>query len=69
MSDETRDALMRIDTHEKVYAERYGNIWEKLSSIETQFATVHQRFNTISTRMWLAVAGALLMFMLSRTSH
>lgn len=51
------EALARIDTHEKVCAERYGNIWTKLGSIETQFSTVHARFNTISNRMWGAVAG------------
>lgn len=55
MSD--NEALARIDTHEKVCAERYGNIWDKLGSIERQFATVHTRFNSISNRMWAAVAG------------
>lgn len=58
MVDEATNAAMahmKIEHHEKVCAERYGNIWDRLGSIETQFSTMHDRFNTISNRMWIAV--------------
>lgn len=67
---ESRDMEARalLNTHEKVCAERYGNIWEALKDIKadmqadrvarsTSDATVHARFNTISGRMWAAVVG------------
>lgn len=68
MSD-ARDAEAhhKIDTHEKVCAERYGNIWEALKGIRADMtadrtaraeaeAVIHGRFNTISNRMWAALA-------------
>lgn len=59
MADDLNSAMahMKIDTHEKVCAERYGNIWDKLNSIETQFSTIHERINTTSNRMWIAVSS------------
>jgi len=62
------DARALINTHEKVCAERYGNLWEavkglrqdlqaaRVSNAESQ-AAIHNRFNTVSNRMWAAVAG------------
>lgn len=57
--DQSRDseAHNKMDTHEKVCAERYGNIWAKLSSFESQFSIIHERFNTMSNRMWIFVGG------------
>lgn len=63
-------ALHRIETHEKVCAERYGNIWEALKGIRADMSAdratraaadqvVHTRFNTMSNRMWAALAAAL----------
>jgi hypothetical protein len=43
----------RIDTHEKVCAERYGNINQQLVSL-------HDRLNAMSNRMW-AAAGAMML--------
>lgn len=68
----------RLETHEKVCAERYGNIWDALKDIKssmqadriahaTSDAATHTRFNTISNRMWAAVfsvcAGAIMAMM------
>lgn len=61
-------ARAKLDTHEKVCAERYGNIWSALNDIKGDLqadrsarassdASVHERFNSISTRMWAAVAS------------
>lgn len=55
--DDASAALTRIDTHEKICAERYGNLWAKLVSMETQFTVIHVRFNTISNRMWAGLAA------------
>ncbi len=56
MSDPGVEALHRIEGHEKVCVERYGNIWSAVSRIEAgQLAnaqTQHDRFNIISNRMW-----------------
>lgn len=70
MSDSVRDheAHFKIDTHEKVCAERYGNLWESLKRVERDMAadraaraasdaTAHARFNVISNRMWLFLAA------------
>lgn len=61
----------RLDTHEKICTERYGNIWDALKDIKADMQAdrvaratldkaVHDRFNAISGRMWAAVAGALI---------
>lgn len=86
---EARDseAHHKIDTHEKVCAERYGNIWEALKGIRADMSTdraaratadqvVHDRFNTVSNRMWAALAavsaasiagiGALAFYLMTR---
>lgn len=42
----------RLDSHEKVCTERYGNINDKLVAMD-------MRFNTISNRMWAAACGLL----------
>lgn len=68
--DAARDieAHHKIDTHEKVCAERYGNLWEAVKRIESGMAAdrvsraagdhaTHDRFNTISNRMWWAMAA------------
>ena len=63
-----REAHHKIDTHEKLCAERYGAVWSALQDIKRDMsndrtarastdAIIHTRFNTISTRMWAAVAG------------
>lgn len=57
-----------LDAHEKVCVERYGNIWDALKDIKAQMnadriarataeSLVHERFNTISGRMWAALAS------------
>lgn len=59
MGEETIDAQARAELqgHIDVCTERYGNIWDKLGSIERQFSDVHNRFNLISNRMWSLVVG------------
>lgn len=63
-----REAHHKIDSHEKVCTERYGAIWTALQDIKRDMsvdrsarasndAVIHNRFNTISNRMWVAVAG------------
>jgi hypothetical protein len=48
------EARAKMDTHEKVCAERYG-------SINQQLVTLHQRLNGMSDRMWAAAGGTILM--------
>lgn len=70
MSDAMRDheAHHKIDAHERVCSERYGNLWEAVKRIERNQETdrasraaldqaTHARFNTISNRMWLFLAA------------
>ncbi len=70
MTDTVRDAEAhhKIDTHEKVCSERYGAVWTALQDIKRDMSNdrssraasdtvIHDRFNTISNRMWLAVTG------------
>lgn len=70
MTDPARDheAHHKIDTHEKVCAERYGNLWAAVQRMEHSMETdrasraasdqaTHARFNTISNRMWLFLAA------------
>lgn len=52
VEDHQMPALHRIDTHEKVCAERYG-------SINQQLITLHARLNSMSNRMWAAAMGTL----------
>ena len=63
MADDAQLALHRIDTHEKVCTERYGNVWQGLADLKADVASVqasvtasntqhHDRFNTLSARMW-----------------
>lgn len=46
------EAHARIDSHEAVCAYR----WE---SVEKQLATLHDRLNAMSNRMWAAAGGLL----------
>lgn len=61
--DQIYSAHAKIDGHEKICAERYGHIDEKLTSlrsmIEAQGTVFHERLNTISNRMWGAACGTL----------
>lgn len=64
-------AHAKIDTHEKVCAERYGNINQSIirlqQQIEAQGAAFHARLSTVSTRMWVfvgAVATAAVLMLL-----
>jgi len=56
-----------LTAHEKVCTERYGNIWDALKDIKSSLQAeriarasaekvIHDRFNTISNRMWAALA-------------
>ncbi|MDP1906966.1 MAG: hypothetical protein Q8K85_01600 [Hyphomicrobium sp.] len=47
-------AHSRVDAHEGVCAERYGNI-------NQQLITLHERLNAMSNRMWAAAAGLILL--------
>lgn len=53
----------RQDSHEKVCAERMGNLNEKMiglaAAITKMAESADDRFNTISNRMWGVIAGAL----------
>lgn len=64
------EARARLETHERVCTERYGNIRSALGEIRENMRedrvtkaaaekSIHDRFNAISGRMWAAVAGAL----------
>lgn len=59
----TESAHARVDTHEGVCAERYGNINQQLvmlrAAMAAQATDFHGRFNTLSSRMW-AAAGAMI---------
>lgn len=69
MTDRTADQVEgRLDTHEKVCTERYGNIWDALKDLKntanadrisraSSDQSIHDRFNAISARMWTAVAS------------
>jgi len=49
-------AHSRIEGHERVCAERYGNI-------NQQLITLHERLNAMSNRMWVAACGLIVMAM------
>lgn len=53
----------RIDTHEKVCAERYDAINKGLSELKMQLANGqtqnHDRFNSLSSRMWTLLSASL----------
>lgn len=55
------DAHHKIDTHEKVCAERYGNLWSAVERIErtilAHYATSDTRLTAMSNRMWALVVG------------
>ncbi len=55
------EAHHKIDAHEKVCAERYGNLWEAVKRIEatllTHNATADTRMTALSNRMWALVIG------------
>ena len=63
MAEGPRDheAHFKIDTHEKVCAERYGNLWEAVKRIEATLlshnATADHRLTALSNRMWALVIG------------
>jgi hypothetical protein len=58
-------AHARVDAHEGVCAERYGNINQQLVMLRAQLATqatdFHGRFNTLSNRMWVAAGGLIVL--------
>lgn len=55
------EAHFKIDSHEKVCAERYGNLWEAVKRIEATLlshnATADTRMTALSNRMWALVIG------------
>lgn len=55
------DAHAKIDSHEKVCAERYGNINQQLMAMNA-------RFDSISSRMWAAAVGSLAMVVVGLAS-
>lgn len=63
MSDEIIDRTARAEMaqHNALCAERYGSLWTAVRELRDEMrsrdAIQHTRFNTISNRMWLAVAG------------
>lgn len=59
------NAHSRIDTHERVCSERYGNINQQMmqtkEAINALSTQMHERLNTLSSRQWqgnIAVLGA-----------
>lgn len=60
-----RNALHKIDKHEAVCTERYGNIDNKLNLATNQVAAlgiqVHGRLDGIMRLMWTAVGSALIL--------
>jgi hypothetical protein len=52
----TYAAQAKLDTHEKVCAERYA-------SINQQLVTLHARLEAMSNRMWAAAGGAILVLL------
>lgn len=57
MAEPTVDRVdARVDAHEKVCAERYGNI-------NQQLVTLHERLNAMSNRMWAAAAGSIVILL------
>lgn len=70
MTDETIDHSARSDLqgHMDVCTERYGNLWSAIKDLKESVnadriaragadALTHQRFNTISNRMFTIVCG------------
>ena len=62
MADRDNEAHFKIDTHEKVCAERYGNLWLAVQRIESTLlsnnASADTRMTALSNRMWALVVGA-----------
>jgi hypothetical protein len=56
MSDRStiESAHARVDTHEGICAQRYGNI-------NQQLLTLHARLDAMSNRMWAAACGLIVM--------
>lgn len=56
-----QEAHHKIDSHEKVCAERYGNLWTAIQRIETTLTTHHAsndvRLTAMSNRMWMLLAS------------
>lgn len=50
-------ANARLELHEAVCAERLKSIMAGMGQLSVQMAAVHDRLNTVSSRMWLAVTG------------
>lgn len=50
-------ANARLELHEAVCAERYAGILAALERAAIQSAALHDRLNTVSSRMWLAVTA------------
>ena len=63
MTEISRDheAHFKIETHEKVCAERYGNLWSAVQRIEATIlahnAASDTRLTALSNRMWALVIG------------
>jgi hypothetical protein len=49
-------AHAKLETHEKICAERYANI-------NHQLATLHSRLDAMSNRMWAAAAGSIVILL------
>jgi hypothetical protein len=64
MAEHTPESVAaKLDTHEKVCTERYGNINDKLVGITDRLNTMdvgqNARFNALSNRLWGAAGGAI----------
>jgi hypothetical protein len=61
----SESAHARVDAHEGICAERYGNINQQLVMLRGQIASqatdFHARFNTLSNRMWAAACGLIVL--------
>lgn len=61
MTDRDLEAHHKIDSHEKVCAERYGNLWSAVQRIEATLlshnASADTRMTALSNRMWALVVG------------
>ena len=78
MSDVVLDheAHHKIDTHEKVCAERYSNLWDAIKDLKEMVraadATTNTRLTAMSNRLWalvISVCGAAVLGMAALTFH
>ncbi len=78
MTDAGRDseAHHKIDTHEKVCAERYRNLWDAICDLKdmvrTADTTTNARLTAMSNRLWalaISVGGAAVLGMAALIFH